>query len=396
MGNKRLLVWRATGDNGRMANRGRNLWIVAVLALLGGFAWVVLRPHEPVFEGKPLSLVLNEAYQAGPHRPGFYSRAYYPDESEIHRMRAERALRALGTNALPILVKMASSRVSGFRGHPGGPSFRGFVGWLAGAPEMAFLHLPPQEGRHEMAAWGIRLLGREARPAAPALVRLLSDRDREVQWAAADCLAAIGPEAAEAVPALVRMLENCSRAKNYDWTLVYTAVHALGEIGPPASAAASELAGMTNEFAAVALIKIRQGSFQPFFERLKDTSDLNKWVRTAIQVGHLGTNADPAIPLLLAGFQHTNDRVRRVAAMVVAQLHRQPDLCLRPLVSLLDSTNGNPQWMALEALANFGPAAKPVAHDIVRYLSDRDPGVRVAATNALRLVDPDSRWLGAE
>jgi len=56
--NKRLLVWQETGDIGRMANRGRNLWIVVALALLGGFAWVVLRPHEPVFEGKPLSLVL--------------------------------------------------------------------------------------------------------------------------------------------------------------------------------------------------------------------------------------------------------------------------------------------------------------------------------------------------
>lgn len=44
-----------------MASRARNLWTVVVLALLGGFAWVVLRPHEPVFEGKPLSVVLNEA-----------------------------------------------------------------------------------------------------------------------------------------------------------------------------------------------------------------------------------------------------------------------------------------------------------------------------------------------
>jgi HEAT repeat protein len=378
-----------------MANSGRNLWMVVVLALLGGFAWVVLRPHEPVFDGKPLSVVLDEAYQHERHAPSFYSGAY-PAEPEIHRMRAERALRALGTNALPLLVKMAGTRMSGFMGLPGGPSFRGFVGAMAGAPEMGFLHLPPQEGKHEIAAWGLRLLGREARPAVPVMIRLLSDRDTEVQRVAVVCLAGIGPEAAEAVPALVRMVENSSRAKKYDLGLVYTLVHALGEIGPAASAAASELAGMTNEFAAVALIKIRQGSFQPFFERLKDTSDPGKWARTAFEVERLGTNADPAIPLLLAGFQHTNDRIRLAAARVVGQLRRQPELCLRPLVSLLDSTNKNSRRTALDALGDFGPAAKPVAPEIARYLSDRDPGVRVQATNALRLVDPDSRWLRAK
>jgi hypothetical protein len=344
-----------------MASRGRNLWIVAVLALLGGFAWVVLRPHEPVFDGKPLSVVLNDAYQHEKHNLSFYSGAY-PAESEIHRMRAERALRALGTNSLPLLVEMAGTRMSGFMGGPGSPSFRRVVGAMAGAPELGFLHLPPQEGKHEMAAWGLRLLGREARPA---------------------------------VPALVRMLENGNRAKKYDMGLVYTLVRALGEIGPAASAATPELAAMTNEFAAVALIKIGQGSFQPFFERLKDTSDPNKWARTAFEVGRLGTNADPAIPLLLAGFQHTNDRIRLVAARVVGWLHRQPELCQGPLVSLLDSTNKNSRGTALEALGNFGPAAKPVAPEIARYLSDREPGVRGQATNALRLVDPDSRWLRA-
>ena len=52
-----------------MGNRRRNLWIVVVLALLGGFAWVVLRPHEPVFDGQPLSLVLH----AADHEPGAQS-----------------------------------------------------------------------------------------------------------------------------------------------------------------------------------------------------------------------------------------------------------------------------------------------------------------------------------
>jgi HEAT repeat protein len=376
-----------------MANRARNLWTVVVLALLGGFAWVVLRPHEPVFEGKPLSVVLNEANRNWALAQGQFT-GLYPPGSEIPRMRAERALRALGTNALPILVKMAGTRMS---------LFRKIVGSMARESNMDFLHLPPQEDKHEIAAWGMRLLGKEARLAVPALIRFLSDRDPEVQWAAADCLAGIGPEAAVAVPALVRMLKNRNRAKQYDAT-VYWAARALGEIGPAAGAAIPSLEEVTNNaalasahaVAAVALIKIGQGSFQPFFERLKDTSDQGKWSRTAHEVERLGTNADPAIPFLLAAFQHTNDNIRARAVSLVGEVHRRPDLCLRPLVSLLNATNSRVRWQTLEALGKFGPAAKPVAPEVARCLTDPDARVRIAAATALRLIDPEARGLKAK
>jgi HEAT repeat protein len=368
-----------------MANGQRNLWIAVVLALLGGFAWVVLRPHEPVFEGKPLSVALDEAYRLGRLGAGYYG-GVSPPGSEMSRVRAERALRALGTNALPILVEMAGARRWGFRE---------VVGEMAREPSMGFLHLPPQEAKHEIAVWGMALLGKQARPAVPALARLLSDKDPGVQLTAARCLAGMGPEAAEAVPALVRMLESGRRARRYSESLVSAAARTLGEIGPAASAAIPSLEQMTNEFATVALIKIGRGSFQPFFERLKDTSDPGRWYRTAIEVWQLGTNADPAIPLLLAGLQHTNGDIRRHAALVVGRLHRQPDLCVRPLASLLESTNKNLRFIALDALGNFGPAAKPVAPEIARCLSDREPQVRSQATNALRRVAPDAPGLKA-
>jgi hypothetical protein len=356
--------------------------MVAVLALLGGFAWVVLRPHEPVFEGKPLSVVLDEAYGHG----SFAGRARSA-KPDMPRPRAERAVRAMGTKALPVLVEMAGARMSGFRS---------FVGDIAGDSSMDFLHLPPQEGKHGIAVWGMGVLGKEAWPAVPALIRLLGDKDPDVQLTAAQCLARIGPAAAEAVPALIRMLDSGRRAKPYNESLVSIAVYALGEIGPAAGAAASSLEQMTNEFAAVALIKIGRGSFQPFFERLRDISDPGKWTRTAFEVGRMGTNADPAVPLLLAAFQHTNGRIRLVAAMAVGELHRRPDLCLRPLVSLLNSTNKNVRFAALNALGNFGPVAKPVEPEIALCLSDRELEVRKQATNALRLVDPGAPGLKAK
>ena len=342
-----------------------------------------------MFEGKPLSLVLNEANRNRGLAQGYYT-GVNPPESWIPRMREERALRALGTNALPILVEMAGTGMSGLRQA---------VGAMAGDSKMDFLHLPPQQGKHEIAAWGMRLFGREARPAVPALIRLLSDRDPEVQWTAAECLAGIGPEAAEAVPALVRMIKNRSRAnQRYEMMAMFSVARALGEIGPAASAAIPALeevannASLANAHAvvAVALIKIGQGSFQKFFERLKDTSNQDEWIRTAQQVERLGTNAEPAIPFLLAAFQHTNDNIRARAVSLVGQFHLRPDLCLRPLVSLLNSPNLRVRWLALHALGSFGPAAKPAAPEVAHCLSDRESSVRSEATITLRLIDSEA------
>ena len=368
----------------------RKLWIIAALAFLGGFAWLVLRPHEPVFEGQPLSVVLHQAAARGVMVGSSYS-AGEPSEVQMARLRAERALRALGTNALPILVKWAGARMS---------IFRRLVGAVATAPasRLDFLHLQPQEDKPAIAAWGMRFFGSEARPAVPALTRLLSDRDPRVKAAAEVCLAGIGPAAAEAVPALVRLLRDPKVGATFHGGVVSLAARALGEIGPAAGAAVSALEQVTNdatlapwhEAAAVALIKISQGSFQAFFERLKDTSDPSKWDRAADEVGRLGTEADPAIPLLLAGLAHTNDTIRSAAIRTVAQLHRQPGLCLGPLVSTLNSTNARVRMSALDALGKFGPAAKPVAPDIARFLSDPSSASRVVATNVLRLVEPDA------
>jgi HEAT repeat protein len=277
--------------------------------------------------------------------------------------------------------------------------FWSFVGEKARDPDLAFLHLPPQWDKPEVSCWAMRLLGAEARPAVPALVRLLNSRYPEVRDNAAMCLAGIGPAAEEAVPALVQALRIPKGATPEREASAWFAAYALGEIGPAAGAAAAALEELTNDAAlpflrngaAIALIKLRRGSFQTFFDRLKDTSEPSKWEHVAWAVSGLGTNADPAIPLLLAGIEHSNDVLRWAAIKAIGRIHRQPGLCLGPLASVLDSRDDTLRWLALNALGNFGPAAKPVAAEVVRCLTDRNGSVRGWATNALRLIEPDAR-----
>src|SRR5437762_748493 len=114
-----------------MGKKWRVLSIVVMAGLLGGFAWLVLRPHEQVYLGKPLSRWLLEAHEAS-------------SRDTASEREAEKAVRTLGTNALPTLIKMASTRLSGLRM---------IVGELAREKEIVFLHLPLQYGKHETAGW---------------------------------------------------------------------------------------------------------------------------------------------------------------------------------------------------------------------------------------------------
>jgi hypothetical protein len=71
-----------------MRKRFRSLLAVLLVAVVGGLAWQVTRPREPVYQGKPLSYWL-----VRPARdPNF------------------NALRALGTNAIPTLLQMLRAK----------------------------------------------------------------------------------------------------------------------------------------------------------------------------------------------------------------------------------------------------------------------------------------------
>jgi HEAT repeat protein len=367
---------------------------LVVLAVLAGVGWATLWQCEPRFEGRPLSSVLHAAYQNGPLETGNVGVACLRPGDEIHWAQAERALRNLGARGLPVLLKMATAR-------PPTPGIgrrveEMIVQTITRDPTRSMRAVTSRMEKHQIAIWGMRLLGPQARPAIPKLIRLLDDTDREVQWTALECLAALGPEAEEAVPVLIRRI-NASQATvsapkaagEADQAEVGLTIQALGEIGPAAGAVLPLLQRVTNEFTTVALIRIRRGSFQPFFERLRDMSDYTNWTDTARQVMGLGSNAEPAIPLLLAALQSTNAYIREDAVSAIGALHQRPDLCLGPLVSLL-STNTCSRENLLHALSCFGPAARALAPEVAGCLNDPNPAIRARAAFALHRMNPQT------
>jgi HEAT repeat protein len=170
----------------------------------------------------------------------------------------------------------------------------------------------------------------ELAPAAPALIRALSDPDRFVRWAAARTLgkaAAVAeldtpPMASRtAVPGLICLLGDADLDVR-----VLGAMYALQRYGPYASPAVTALAAAVNRGDA----ESRIGA-----------------INTLLAIGF---GAAPAVPAIAEALSYTDARVRRVAA---------------------------------EALGKFGPDARSAVPTLQRALYDADDEVRRLAADSL-------------
>ena len=129
-------------------------------------------------------------------------------------------------------------------------------------------------------------------------------------------------------------------------------------------------------------------SILPLIDALGDTSDPIKWFERALLVREFGSNAEPAIPLLIAALTNSNDRVVGVAASALGRIQRQPDVCVPALIPLLDSPSPTTRQSSMMALDQFGGAATSAVPSMIRCLADSHLSARRLATNALKTIDP--------
>ena len=78
-------------------------------------------------------------------------------------------------------------------------------------------------------------------------------------------------------------------------------------------------------------------------------------------VGDFGTNAEPAIPLLIAALGTSDDIIMGHAAIALGEIHRQPEVCVPALIPLLSSPSVSSRQKSLGALGAFEAAATPFA-----------------------------------
>src|SRR5580765_5160147 len=161
--------------------------IVVLLVILGRVWWQFWGEHEPVYQGKRLAKWL-EGYVHDP-------KDNRPVTEQPQWQQADAAVRGLGTNALPTLLRMLRAKDS---------SFMFTVIRLASKQRLFKIRYTFAAELNERASSAFGSLKENASESVPTLIEIYQENRSEYsQNAVINALRSIGPTAEKAVPCLI-------------------------------------------------------------------------------------------------------------------------------------------------------------------------------------------------
>ena len=260
---------------------------MVLIAITGAIVWQLLHlpDREPVYQGKRLSFWLIE-YRSGLNTG-------IPERVQAQEL-AEGAVRRIGTNGIPTLLNMLGKKDSVVMSR-----LVHFWGWRV--QQLRFLPawvLYPGWWRNaawaqnDNAALGFEILGADAQPAVPALIRLYEKNvTPRSQAATSRALNAVGPAAQKmALPSFLR------GAASSDGTVREVAVSALYGVD------------------------VEPGQVVPaLVHALSDTNWFTRLV-AAEGLGHIGTNAQEAVPAIIPLLSDPQTHVRGAAKYALQRI----------------------------------------------------------------------------
>ncbi|EEF60945.1 HEAT repeat domain-containing protein [Pedosphaera parvula] len=299
-----------------MKHRKRTFLALPCLLLLGGLAWQVLRPREPVYQGKTLTQWL---------RQGIGS-TNAEDEKLIVK-----AVTIIGTNALPVLLQKIQATDS--------PLKLKFISLIERQSFVEIKFTKAWESKSE-ATEGFCILGPSAKPAVPKLTELLQYDDSGY---VAMSLAGIG---IDGVPPLVQALTNSNLG------VKYRALDALKGMGlvrfidnwPP------DRLAIIPEVAKIAV--------PPLLECLESKDQFTR-ARAAKTLGALGCEPDLVVPALINQLKEANynPRVAVPALQALAMLGPRAKAAVPVLLQALNDPAFLAHSEVTNALKKIDPAA---------------------------------------
>lgn len=131
------------------------------------------------------------------------------------------------------------------------------------------------------------------------------------------------------------------------------------------------------------------GQAVPQLIELYRRNDYNYYAASALAA--IGPAASNAIPVLLETVTNFPNRdVVAHAIVTIGAIHSKFEIVFPALVSALKSKDPDIQRASAYALTHYGTLAGSAVQDILPLITNSDPGMRVAATNALRAISPQT------
>jgi HEAT repeat protein len=225
--------------------------------------------------------------------------------------------------------------------------------WPDGVSSLITALQVPNSAIRLRATIALGLLGPGAAEAIPVLIKCLSDRSPQVQFAVATTLGRIGPDA---VPALVGAL------KDKDWEVKCNAAKAIGEIGPTAAGAVPAL---------IAAFATKE-----------------EYVRWYIvdALGEIGPSAPKVVPTLIAALEDRNMHVRWCAVEALGEFGAAARPAVKHLSDSLEDDDITVRWTAAEALGKIGADAIASVPALNAAMQGADPVLRKKAAIAVRRI----------
>lgn len=361
--------------------------LVLIGVVVGFFLSRSVFNREPEYRGQKLSTWFKQYYRTG---------RGLRQENDPQHEQAAAALRALGTNAIPFLVRecFTTNQESPFQTNvltllatlPGPFRFPAFVPAMTVRQEAAsaigeikppaeqllpvainWLNDPNQYQRY-MAVWLLGRAGEGGEAGVPFLRAKLSSGDPWERTLATLSLDRLGPAARRAVPDLIEFVRTNTRASHY-------AYRALARVGPQASNAIpvlrEKLTAETNDYTraslATALICIddRQAEAMAVLKAdLANTQDTNTHRQVVHALKDIGTNARPALPLLVAALNDPDMSVWHPALSVLLSLG-ETNLAISTALEKLKQDDRAARYNAMTFLLRVQPTSAAVMSNLV-------------------------------
>jgi hypothetical protein len=319
------------------------IWLLCVI-------YQPFEPRQPEYQGKKLTDWAEEIDYGV-----FFGRPTSTDQEQSDR--AISAIRQIGTNALPVAIRLCAAKDSWPK--------RKLEEWI-------------DQYNNEVIDHNLGLPKDQWRSQLPIHITSAGEK----QYDGANIIWALGPVAKPIIPDLIRLLENQDQLHEYTITMVLGA-------GTNAIPPLLKLLDNTNQE-----VRLRAAIVLGYFFQLKTPITLDRRLLVAGSED-FRPQARAAVPVLLHYLENPNQNSLDRAHVIysLGLIHENASIVVPTILRLMQSETNN--WFNpgyIQLLGKFGTNAKPAVPVLVHVLESKSawPPAKIAALAALQKISPEA------